>query len=65
MNRTVKNSLIKLANSLTESEFTWIDLLSQALMCIRFTMSRPTKYSPYQILFGDDPLLPGLERDHS
>ena len=65
MNRTVKNCLIKLAKSLYQAEFEWIDLLSQVLMCIRFTISRPIKFSPYQILFGDDLALPSLERDYS
>ena len=27
-------------------------------MGIRFTISRPTQFSPYQVLFGEDPALP-------
>ena len=62
MNRTIKNGLTKIANCYpNHTHYDWEDFLPQALMGVRFTISRPTHYSPFQALFGQDPILPGYK----
>ena len=34
-------------------------------MGLNFTIAKPTKYSPYNILFGEDPSLPGYNNTTS